>query len=335
MDKYLSASASTMSKKLNKKLNPQEASATPSSLRSRTKVTDVSAQAVFSSQLNTQQDMLSPDLPAREEPSSPHWSTPSSPGASTLPDQAQAVSVAQAVSDILMPMLDRKLDLLHVSINSALSQITNMTQRVGEMETRIAAAETDLTTSQRTVDSHETILRQLQDKIDDLENRSRRCNLRFVGIPETIKGEDLSAFIAKDLTAALGLTFPQDPPLIERAHRIGGALTTGGNRPRPTIAKFFHYITKEKSLQAFRSQRTLMVRNCKILVFQDFSAAVTAKRKLFNPTCKYLVDHDIRFQLQYPARLRVTENGQVVTYTDPTTAEAHFLRDAPPHEGDP
>lgn len=142
-------------------------------------------------------------------------------------------------------------------------------------------------------------------------------------------------FIAKDLTAALGSTFPQDPPLIERAHRIGGALANGSNHPRPSIAKFFHYITKEKILQAFRTQRTLSVRNCKILVFQDFSAAVTAKHKLFNPTCKFLVDHGIRFQLQYPAKLKVTENDQIVTYADPTTAEAYFLRDAPPHEGDP
>lgn len=59
--------------------------------------------------------------------------------------------------------------------------------------------------------------------------------MRFVGIPEVIKGEDLSHFITHDLTAALGLSFPQEPPLIERAQQLGGALHDENTRPRPVI----------------------------------------------------------------------------------------------------
>lgn len=336
MDKYLSTPSAAMSKKSTKKKpSTQEVSITPAMLRSKPKNNTAGSQDTSPLQLPISRGVSSSAPLLDEEPPSPHWSTPSSPGTNAQSDQAQAISVAQAVSDILMPLLDKRLDLLHVSINSALSQITSITQRIGEMETRIAATEADLSTSHRAVENHESQIRLLQEKIDDLENRSRRCNLRFIGIPETIKGEDLSAFITNDLTAALGLSFPQDPPLIERAHRLGGTVFKDGGRPRPTIAKFFHYSTKEKILQSYRNQRTLLVRSHKILVFQDFSAAVTAKRKLFTPTCKYLVDHGIKFQLQYPAKLRVMDNGQTITYMDSTAAEARYLRGAPDQDGNP
>lgn len=91
-----------------------------------------------------------------------------------------------------MPMLDKRLDLLYASINSALSQITDISQRVGELESRTNTCETTLSTVHQTTTQHEQLIRQLQDKIEDLENRSRRSNLRFVWIPESIKGEDLT-----------------------------------------------------------------------------------------------------------------------------------------------
>lgn len=50
---------------------------------------------------------------------------------------------------------------------------------------------------------------------------------------------------------------------------------------------------------------TTTVQGHKILIIRDFSAAVTAKRKLFIPIVKYLVDDNIKFQLQYPPKLKM------------------------------
>lgn len=44
------------------------------------------------------------------------------------------------------------------------------------------------------------------DKLEDLENRSRRNNLRLVGLPETVVMKDLQALCEKDLSQALVTT---------------------------------------------------------------------------------------------------------------------------------
>lgn len=252
------------------------------------------------------------------------WSEPSSPSSSPMDSALQAITVAQEVSRLLMPMLDKRLDLLHTSINSALSQVTTLTQRLGELETRTVQCETELSSTSHSVSRHDDIIQQMQEKIDDLENRSRRSNLRFVGIPESVKGDDLIKFLATDLPSALELSFPDSLPLIERAHRLGGPPPSEATRPRPAIAKFLHYTVKEKILHAYRQRRSVTVRDHRILIFQDFSTNVTAKRKLFSPVCKCLIDRNIRFQLLYPAKLKVVQNGQTLIFTDPSVARAQL-----------
>lgn len=57
----------------------------------------------------------------------------------------------------------------------------------------------------------------LTNKLDDLENHSRRSNLRIVNMPEKVEGNDNVGILEKWLPEVLGpATFPSPPP-IERA----------------------------------------------------------------------------------------------------------------------
>ncbi|KAJ1108921.1 hypothetical protein NDU88_006291 [Pleurodeles waltl] len=57
----------------------------------------------------------------------------------------------------------------------------------------------------------------LSSKLTDLEDRSRRDNVRFIGFPENIEGEDLHRFLRDTLPRLTGITF--EPPLeFQRAH---------------------------------------------------------------------------------------------------------------------
>lgn len=78
--------------------------------------------------------------------------------------------------------------------------------------------------------------------------------------------------------------------------------------PRPTVAKFLHYVSKEKILQAYRQERLVTVRVHRIQIFQDYSEAGTAKKKI---VCTYvqILHYNNKCQLQYPAKLKVTVNG--------------------------
>lgn len=44
------------------------------------------------------------------------------------------------------------------------------------------------TLTQTKVEAQKMIMASLSEKVDDLENRHRRSNLRFIGIPEKVKG---------------------------------------------------------------------------------------------------------------------------------------------------
>lgn len=59
----------------------------------------------------------------------------------------------------------------------------------------------------------------LRDKLEELENRNRRNNLRFVGVPEGKESGDMVAFIQNLLASILDWDDMVQPPEIDRAHR--------------------------------------------------------------------------------------------------------------------
>lgn len=230
------------------------------------------------------------------------------------------------MSRLLMPLFDKRLEMLHSSINSALSQINTNAQKIADLENRLASYEVTTANMEQALAQHQDSERLLHDKIEDLENRSRRSNLRFIGIPESFGGAALLTFLTTDLTKALAMDEPPDPYSIERAHRIGPQRPPGevNGRPRPVIAKYLNWAVKEKVLRAYRRKGMLQIGENNILIFQDFSAGVTIKRKAFTPICKYLHDQAIRFQLLYPAKLRVQVDGRQLLFDDPVLARRHF-----------
>lgn len=74
----------------------------------------------------------------------------------------------------------------------------------------------------------------IKDRLDDLENRSRRNNLRIVELPESYVKQILLNITQMEISKALGL--PQQC-MAERAHRLG---LPQSNRPppRPVIVKY-------------------------------------------------------------------------------------------------
>lgn len=120
-----------------------------------------------------------------------------------------------------MPLFDKRLDVLHTSIKSALSLITTNAQKISDMENRVTACEIATSSLEQTCVQYQEMERTLMEKIEDLENRSCRNNLRFVGVPEALTGNDLLHFLTNDLVQALGMDLPLNPQSIERACRIG------------------------------------------------------------------------------------------------------------------
>lgn len=170
-------------------------------------------------------------------------------------------------------------------------------------------------------------------KLDDLENRSRRNNLRLVGLPEAVKLEDLQYLFEVELAKSLGL---DHKCRVERAHRIGPerSLTTGPDRvshpPRQVIMRFLDFNDKAKLLRAYRKcGAQLQLLDTKILLFEEYSAEVAKKRRAIGKICSHLFNRKIRFRLQYPATLIVFQGlGPPRAYTSVEEADI-----SPEHKG--
>ncbi|KAJ1101571.1 hypothetical protein NDU88_006638 [Pleurodeles waltl] len=105
-------------------------------------------------------------------------------------------------------------------IASFQSRVTGLEHRMGNLETHMA-----------TIQDKDQDLLYLWSKITDLEDRSRRDNIRLFGIPENEEGPDVQAFLNSVLPKLTSLTF--DPPLeFQRAHRVGPKRPDGASRPR-------------------------------------------------------------------------------------------------------
>lgn len=82
---------------------------------------------------------------------------------------------------------------------------------------------------------------QLQTKVLDLEARSRKHNIKLVGIPEDEEEGRPTDFVSKLIPKLLGEEHFPRPVKIDRAHRSLQPKPATGARPRTILARIHHY----------------------------------------------------------------------------------------------
>lgn len=119
------------------------------------------------------------------------------------------------------------------------------------------------------------------DKIDDLKNRSQRCNIRVVGLPEDSKGTDPVAFFKAWLPELLQISFKGGSVKLDRCHRVMASHPGPNQRPRAVVLKLHNFQDKVRIMQAARRAQSLVYKGARIMLFEDFSAAVVRKQQEF------------------------------------------------------
>ena len=107
-------------------------------------------------------------------------------------------------------------------------------------------------------------------RLDDLEDRSRRNNLRFEGIPESYREnwEQTADHVGRLVREKLGV---EGDVAVQRAHRVGDP---NSGRPRTIIANFLRFRDRQEIL---RNRHKL--KNTDIYVNEDLCSASLAKRR--------------------------------------------------------
>ncbi|KAJ1175414.1 hypothetical protein NDU88_000702 [Pleurodeles waltl] len=125
--------------------------------------------------------------------------------------------------------MDSRMISLTEETKSMRLDIAGFQTRVATLEQQVTAVEMQATLTE---DRDQELL-YLRSKVIDLEDRSRRDNVRFPGFPEEIEGVDAQSFLKNILPQLTGLAF--DTPLeFHRAHRLGPKRREGANHPDPS-----------------------------------------------------------------------------------------------------
>lgn len=106
-----------------------------------------------------------------------------------------------------------------------------------------------------------------------------------------------------------------------RAHRMGPPLQDRQS-PKPVIVRYLNYVDRTNILQKFRTQASLKFDGYRLLLFADYLAELSKKRRTFTPVCSQLHLKKIKFAQTYPAVLRILmAEGQQQSFEDPEEAK--------------
>ncbi|KAJ1129779.1 hypothetical protein NDU88_008144 [Pleurodeles waltl] len=169
------------------------------------------------------------------------------------------------------------------AINSLTMETKSMRSDIARFQSRVTGLEhlvLTLESHMNTVQDRDQDLLYLRSKITDLEDRSRRDNVRFFGFPENEESPDVHAFLRSVLPKLTALTF--DPPLeFQLAHRLGPGRPGGASRPRTVIACLLRHGQTRQFLQAARSHSPFRKEGYDIRIMADYSKDTIDSRKAF------------------------------------------------------
>lgn len=156
-------------------------------------------------------------------------------------------AIVKAVALLLKPLIQEAVEnSLQQGLHKINTAMAESKKRMGEVELRVSLLEDENQEDHSTITTLEHMTLQMQEKLDDLEKRSRRNNLRIVGLPEQYKAGELYKICT--LPQALGLA---TKCTVERAHRLGGFIPDS-KTPWQVIVRYLNYADKNSILQKFR-----------------------------------------------------------------------------------
>ncbi|KAI4900281.1 hypothetical protein NFI96_008911 [Prochilodus magdalenae] len=241
---------------------------------------------------------------------------------SVKPLDRDEVSAILAAIDGLRTEFSSKVEGIMSVLTEIRKELTDCTEQVVQAELRIAAVEDDLAKLNAKVLTLEKKNAMLEGKVLDLEMRSRRNNLRMVGLPEGAEGSDACTFLENWIQE---VTEVENRVVIERAHRVGPKKDANAP-PRTLIMRFLNDRDRHMVLQAIRTKRNIFYKKQQVRFYPDLAEGVLKQRREFDSVRQQLRDLGIRHGVMIPARLIVTVNGETRIFNTPTEAQVFTER---------
>ncbi len=211
---------------------------------------------------------------------------------STL-NSVMASAVRNAADSVLIPALHelRDIQATNKSVKERREELEAIATTAKQTRDRVDAVQAAACEDRRTVTDLRNQLERLTEKMTDMEDRSRRNNVRLVGLPEGAEGSNTAGFLRVNLSKWIPSLRGRDIE-IDQAHRVydGGR---GSDWLRTLIFRVLRWHDRSEILKCARQAYPVKCaqNNVTLLFFPDFSPATTIRRKAFNPVLKMAGGH--------------------------------------------
>uniref|UniRef100_H3AXI8 L1 transposable element RRM domain-containing protein n=1 Tax=Latimeria chalumnae TaxID=7897 RepID=H3AXI8_LATCH len=248
-------------------------------------------------------------------------SAPASPASVTSEETAESVANSPVDKPTMSSFDSLAADIknnhtLLIQLTSGISEVKIAIQglqdklgaRVMEAENRISKIEDRELGTEQDCKYLKQHLTTALERIEDLENRSRN-NLRILGFPEGVEEGNPVKFLQEILPELLDLEEGQILE-IERAHRTLAPPPYARTAP-------MHIYCEISTLPYKRAASSFRWKDHRISLFPDWSRDLQQKKQRFWEVRRSLREKNIKYGLFYPAILKVTHNGETLSFTDP------------------
>lgn len=202
------------------------------------------------------------------------------------------------------------------------TEVTKNSNEIKKLKTDHKGLSTRLTKSEQSL---QTTCCKLEADIAELEDRSRRDNVRIINLPEKVEGGDVAGYVASSLPK----WFPAltgERMEVMRAHRIGPERNAGS---RTVICKMLRYTDRDRILKAARGAR-LEVDGKEIRFAADYSSYTVKRRRAFSQAMETARKHGFTPFLLYPAKLKLSRGSEVHVFESHGEAEGFLGPLQPP-----
>lgn len=207
-----------------------------------------------------------------------------------------------------------------------------LSTRMDEAEERVAVLETNADVTDQQLTTLREELQEMQNHLEDLDNRGRRCKIKILGIPEMQEGNDMITFLQKEIPVMLDHQFTGALEM-QRAHRIPTGLPrrSQGQRERPqrVMVNMLRFQEKEEILCAARDKREIKWRGASVMFFPDYSKRTMERRMAFNRVKAELKEMKVEYALRFPATLERRYNGFRHRFSSPEDVSEFIAKKFP------
>ncbi|CAL9699011.1 unnamed protein product [Knipowitschia caucasica] len=231
----------------------------------------------------------------------------------------------EKMMDVILDSMNKRFDLLDEKFETLTANQLVLTRRVDEAEAQGTDHERRIQALEQSLAEVRQTNMKLHSKLDDLEGRSRRNNIKIVGIPEGEEKGRPTEFVTSLIPKLLEQGNLAKQVIVDRAHRVPMPRATSTQRPRSIIARIHFYQEKEMLLRLSR-QNQLVYNGARIFIYPDYTADVMTQRRGFRDVMQALREKEVTFILRFPARLQVNYEDQVKVFNSPAEAVAFIDR---------